>query len=74
MGRAGCARHGGVIQTEATVRYLLAGKNPYVEDYVATPMADWGFSRFAALTMPWFFVFSAPFYAGGQLAGFSSHS
>jgi hypothetical protein len=66
---------GGVIQTEATVRYLLEGKNPYVEDYVATPMADWGFSRFRTALyhypyLPWTFVFSAPFYAGGQLAGF----
>jgi hypothetical protein len=66
---------GGVIQTEATIQYLLAGKNPYVEDYVATPMADWGFSRFRTALyhypyLPWTFVFSAPFFAAGQTLGF----
>ena len=66
---------GGVIQTEATIRYLLEGKNPYTEDYVDTPMADWGFSRFRTALyhypyLPWTFVFSAPFYLAGQAFGF----
>ena len=56
---------GGVIQTEAAVDYFLEGKNPYVEDYTNTPMADWGFEQFrTALThypyLPATFVLSAP--------------
>jgi hypothetical protein len=57
---------GGVIQTEVTIRYLLSGVNPYVADYVNTPMADWGTSYRTALYhypyLPWTFLFSAPFY------------
>ncbi|HIQ05481.1 MAG TPA: hypothetical protein EYH31_07260, partial [Anaerolineae bacterium] len=45
-GPASYCHDGGVIQTEATVRYLLTGKNPYIEDYVNTPMAEWGFNEF----------------------------
>ena len=74
-GPASYTHDGGVIQTEATIRYLLEGKNPYTEDYVDTPMAEWGFSRFRTALyhypyLPWTFVFSAPFYVGGQMAGF----
>lgn len=32
--------HDGLIQTEEATKYLLEGKNPYVENYVDTPMAD----------------------------------
>ncbi|MCP4198909.1 MAG: DUF2029 domain-containing protein [Proteobacteria bacterium] len=37
---------GGVIQTEATIDYFLSGRNPYIEDYYDTPMAEWGFPDF----------------------------
>lgn len=33
--------HDGAIQTEEAIKFLLAGKNPYVEDYTQTPMAQW---------------------------------
>lgn len=74
-GPASYTHDGGVIQTEATIQYLAAGKNPYTEDYVHTPMADWGFSRFRTALyhypyLPWTFLFSAPFYWLGQAAGF----
>ena len=74
-GPASYTHDGGVIQTEATIRYLLEGKNPYAEDYVNTPMAEWGFSRFRTALyhypyLPWTFVFSAPFYLAGQIGGF----
>ena len=74
-GPASYTHDGGVIQTEATIRFLLAGQNPYVEDYVNTPMAEWGFSRFRTALyhypyLPWTFVFSAPFYLLGQAVGF----
>lgn len=73
-GPASYTHDGGVIQTEATIEFLLAGKNPYVEDYVDTPMAEWGFNEFRTALyhypyLPWTFVFSAPFYLIGQSLG-----
>lgn len=73
-GPASYSHDGGVIQTEATIRYLLEGRNPYTEDYTATPMAEWGFSQYRTALyhypyLPWTFLFSAPFYLAGQVAG-----
>ena len=56
---------GGVIQTEAAVDYFLQGKNPYIEDYHDTPMAEWGFEQFRTALdhypyLPATFVLSAP--------------
>jgi len=31
--------HDGLLQTESAVRFVLAGKNPYIETYYNTPMA-----------------------------------
>ncbi|MGQ9794012.1 MAG: hypothetical protein ACUVSF_10065 [Anaerolineae bacterium] len=63
---AAYAHDGGVIQTEVTIQYLLAGINPYVADYRSTPMAEWGTEYRTALDhypyLPWTFLFSAPFY------------
>ncbi len=57
---------GGVIQTEITIDYFLNGLNPYVEDYLDTPMATWGIEFRTALHhypyLPWTFIFSTPFY------------
>ncbi len=66
VGPASYSHDGGVIQTEATIDYLLAGKNPYIEDYVNTPMAEWGINEFRTALyhypyLPWTFLFSAPF-------------
>jgi len=74
-GAASYSHDGGVIQTEATIRFLLAGENPYVEDYTETPMAEWGFSEYRTALyhypyLPWTFLFSAPFYLLGQAMGF----
>ena len=57
---------GGVLQTESAVDFFLQGRNPYVEDYRATPMAEWGLPEFRTALdhypyLPWTFVFSAPF-------------
>ncbi len=73
-GPASYTHDGGVIQTEATIRFLLDGKNPYVEDYTQTPMAEWGFGAYRTALyhypyLPWTFLFSAPFYLGGQALG-----
>lgn len=74
-GPASYTHDGGVIQTEATIQFLLAGKNPYVEDYTQTPMAEWGFDKYRTALyhypyLPWTFLFSAPFYLLGQAVGF----
>ena len=62
---------GGVIQTEVAVQYLLTGVNPYVADYLDTPMAEWGTEYRTALYhypyLPWTFLFSAPFYVVSHL-------
>ncbi len=73
-GPASYTHDGGVIQTEAAIGYFVEGKNPYVEDYTATPMAEWGFSRYRTALyhypyLPWTFVFSTPFYLAGQALG-----
>jgi hypothetical protein len=69
-GPASYTHDGGVIQTEEALKYVLAGKNPYVEDYVDTPMAEWGLDYKTALYhypyLPWTFLFSAPFYLVSQ--------
>jgi len=74
-GPASYTHDGGVIQTEATIRFLLDGRNPYREDYTETPMAEWGFDEYRTALyhypyLPWTFVFSAPFYLLGQAVGF----
>jgi len=56
---------GGVIQTEAATRYFLEGKNPYIETYRNTPMAEWGFEQFRTALdhypyLPATFALSAP--------------
>jgi hypothetical protein len=62
---------GGVIQTEVTIDFLLSGRNPYVEDYRDTPMAEWGLPEYRTALdhypyLPWTFVFSAPFRLAGD--------
>lgn len=74
-GPASYTHDGGVIQTEATIDYLFSGKNPYVEEYVETPMAEWGFSKYRTALyhypyLPWTFLFSAPAYWVGNAMGF----
>ncbi len=73
--RGSYAHDGGVLQTEATIDFFLTGKNPYAEDYTATPMATWGHPDFRTALyhypyLPWTFIFSAPFYLLGNLLGF----
>lgn len=66
------AHDGGVIQTEVTIDYFLQGLNPYVEDYVDTPMAEWGYAEYRTALfhypyLPWTFVFSTPLYLLSQV-------
>ncbi len=65
-GPAAYTHDGGVIQTESTIEFFLNGKSPYIENYLNTPMAEWGIEYRTALYhypyLPWTFIFSAPFY------------
>ncbi|MGQ9567767.1 MAG: glycosyltransferase 87 family protein [Anaerolineae bacterium] len=69
-GPASYTHDGGVIQTEAATAFFLQGRNPYLEDYTATPLADWGIQYHTALYHypygPWTFLASAPLYALGR--------
>ncbi len=72
-GPASYSHDGGVIQTEAAIDYLLAGRNPYIEDYLNTPMAEWGINEFRTALyhypyLPWTFLFSAPFKLASEAA------
>jgi len=70
QGPASFTHDGGVIQTEEATRYIITGKNPYVEDYVDTPMAEWGTDLKTALYhfpyLPWTFVSAIPFQVATQ--------
>lgn len=70
-GPASYSHDGGVIQTEATIQFFLAGQNPYQVDYTQTPMAEWGFDEYRSALyhypyLPWTFVFSTPWYLLSQ--------
>ena len=70
---ASYSHDGGVIQTEVAIDYFLNGLNPYVEDYVDTPMAQWGFSDYRTALyhypyLPWTFIFSTPFHLLSRVA------
>jgi len=61
----------GAIQTEESIKYLLQGKNPYAEDYLGTPLAEWlhpieGVEENPALYhnayLPFIYLFCTPFY------------
>jgi hypothetical protein len=41
-----------LLQVEAAARFVLAGQNPYVVDYLDTPVADWGRSESGSQTHP----------------------
>jgi hypothetical protein len=71
QGPVSYAHDGGVIQTEITIDYFLQGVNPYLENYVDTPMAEWGYEEYRTALyhypyLPWTFVFSAPFHTFSQ--------
>lgn len=44
--------HDGLIQSESAVQFVLSGKNPYVEDYRNTPLAQWGYHGGDSLANP----------------------
>ena len=72
-GPASYSHDGGVIQTEATIDFLLQSRNPYVENYLSTPMAEWGINEFRTALyhypyLPWTFLSSAPFWVLSEAA------
>lgn len=77
---SGPAQHAvdGLIQTEVATQFLLAGKNPYAEDYLDTPLAQWDFGEqfpystirgplYHNVYLPALFLLSVPFYALSRL-------
>lgn len=61
--------HDIVIQQESAIRFLLDGINPYVTDYLSTPLKDWNYSDkeinpalFHFVMQPFYILFSLPFY------------
>ena len=62
--------HDGLIQTEIAIEYILEGKNPYTEDYIDTPMADFPGNEppftdaplYHLAYLPFLFLGSIPFY------------
>jgi hypothetical protein len=63
--------HDGAIQVEESIKYLLQGKNPYTEDYLGTPLAQWEYAfqgdegnpaLYHNAYLPFIFLFSTPFY------------
>ncbi len=69
-GSMGMHTHDGVFQTEAAIEFILQGKNPYVETYWQTPMANWQRGEPPWTTaplyhnayQPFLFLLSIPFY------------
>lgn len=63
-GPASFTHDGGVIQTEEAIKMLAQGRNPYAEDYLDTPLAQWGLEKRTALYhcpyLPWTFLASLP--------------
>ncbi len=68
--------HDGAIQIEEAIKFMLAGKNPYVENYLATPMAQWPFHEpgleinpalYHLIYLPGMLLISIPFYLLSQV-------
>lgn len=63
------AHDGGILMTEQAMKWLLEGKNVYLESFVGTPM-EAHFPNEPSLThypyLPWTFLFPLPFYVAGN--------
>jgi hypothetical protein len=64
--------HDAAMQVEEAIRFLLQGRNPYAENYLETPLAQWEYAfpppevnpaLYHNAYLPFIFLFSAPFYA-----------
>jgi len=61
--------HDILLQQEATIRFLVKGKNPYSENYFGTPLEKWHYSDtevnpalYHFVMMPFYLDFALPFY------------
>ena len=57
--------HDNVIQMEEAIKFLLAGKNPYVENYLATPLIHWdprNPALYHSVNLPLQFLLGVPFH------------
>lgn len=62
--------HDSVLQSEAAIRFLLDGRNPYAETYERTPLAKWVWDRpypnpalYYFAYLPFIFLAGLPLYA-----------
>ncbi len=70
--------HDIVIQQEEAMKLLLAGKNPYQENYFGTPLEQWHYSDteknpalYHFVMQPFYVLFAIPFYAlSGRVLGY----
>lgn len=74
--------HDVLLQQESAMRYLLEGKNPYVEDYFGTPMEEFNYDEpgnteainpalYHFLMPPWYLLFPfVTYFPGIALVGF----
>jgi hypothetical protein len=57
--------HDNVIQMEEAIKFLLHGKNPYVENYLNTPLAQWDPQNpalYHSVNLPLQILVGVPFY------------
>lgn len=61
--------HDSVLQTEAAVRFIRVGKNPYATSYFGTPLQAWNYSQtetnpalYSFVYLPFNLLLSLPFY------------
>jgi hypothetical protein len=61
--------HDGALQVEEAVKYLLSGKNPYLENYFGTPLEKWGYgdrkpnpALYHLAYLPFMLLSALPFY------------
>ncbi|MFH1535266.1 MAG: hypothetical protein ABIF80_04770 [Patescibacteria group bacterium] len=74
--------HDGIVQTEEAIKFLLAGKNFYTEDYTNTPVAEWSEGKITEalsgetivnpaiyhnIYLPFYVLVSAPFYGASEM-------
>jgi len=64
--------HDAAMQVEEAIRFLLQARNPYAENYLETPLAQWEYAfpppevnpaLYHNAYLPFIFLFSAPLYA-----------
>lgn len=69
--------HDIILQVETGTQYLLAGKNPYAENYLGTPLEEWEYREMGNKAVnpalyhfvmpPFYLIFHLPFYFASMI-------